>query len=232
MTNEQNESKWSFLKVAPHCWDNNKSFRYFATNLDEAKEISLELEKEMQARKFKDNNGKMELSGTDYHRYKPYYMIITDDYKLVRDIELVKDVCEMPINYGFSLMVISPRLVNIPNECKTFVSIGDKKSGIFESELVSNKQKEFVADFDPTLNILECCKLIANIPIDIARENRALPNSVSFLEMYNVGMVEQLNILNRWRMNDPTKSLSAPIGIITTCLGAILGGNTKPLSSE
>ena len=26
--------------------------------------------------------------------------------------------------------------------------------------------------------------------------------------------------------------LSAPIGIITTCLGAILGGNTKPLSSE
>ena len=31
--------------------------------------------------------------------------------------------------------------------------------------------------------------------------------------MYNVGMVEQLNILNRWRMNDPTKSLSAPVGI-------------------
>ena len=213
LTNEQNSVNWDYIKTAPHIWDNEKTIRYYATNLDEAKTISLELEKEMQARKFKDSNGKRELSGVDYHKYKPYYMIITDDYKLVRDLELLKDVCEMPINYGFSLIVISPRLVNIPNECKTFVSIGDKKSGIFESELVSNKQKEFTADFDPTLNMQECCKLIANIPIDIARENRALPTSVSFLEMYNVGMVEQLNILNRWRMNDPTKSLQAPVGI-------------------
>ena len=167
----------------------------------------------MQTRKFKDNNGKMELNGADYHHYKPYYVIITDDYKMVRDIELVKDVSEMPINYGFSLIVISPRLVNIPNECKTFISIGDKKSGVFENELVSNKQKEFVADFDPTLNMYECCKIIANIPIDIAKESRSLPSSVSFLEMYNVGMIDQLNILNRWKNNDPTKTLQASVGL-------------------
>ena len=132
---------------------------------------------------------------------------------MVRDIELVKDVCGLEINIGFSLIVISPRLVNIPNECKTFISIGDKKSGVFENELVSNKQKEFVADFDQTLNIYECCKILANIPIDISKENQSLPASLSFLEMYNVGMIEQLNILNRWKSNDPTKSLQAPIGV-------------------
>ena len=213
LTNEQNETNWDYLKISPHNWNDERSFRYFATNLDQAKEISLELEKEMQARKFKENNGTMEISTIDYHKYKPYYLLITDDYKLVRDIELVKDVCEMSVNYGFSLIVISPRLVNIPNECKTFISIGDKKSGIFESELVSKKQKEFEADFDPTLNMQECCKIIANIPIDIAKENRTLPSSISFLEMYNVGMVEQLNILNRWKANDPTKSLQTPVGV-------------------
>ena len=213
LTNDQNEENWDYLKIAPHNWDNNRTFRYFATNLDEAKEISLELEKEVQSRKFVDSNGTMDLSENDYHHYKPYYLIITDDYKLVRDIELVKDVSDMPVNYGFSMIVISPRLVNIPNECKTFISIGDKKSGVFESELVSNKQKEFVADFDPTLDMHECCKIIANIPIDIARENRTLPQSISFLEMYNVGMIEQLNILNRWKSNDPTKSLQASVGV-------------------
>lgn len=215
-TNEQNASNWEYLKVAPHCWNNNKTFRYFATNLDEAKEISLELEKEMQVRKFKDNNGKMEENTEDFHSYKPYYLIITDDYKLVRDVELLKDVTGMKVNYGFSLIVVSPRLINIPNECKAFVSIGDKKSGVFENELVANKQKEFVADFDPTLNIYECCKIIANIPIDIAKENQSLPQSVSFLEMYNVGMIEQLNILNRWKVNDPTKTLAAPVGFDKT----------------
>ena len=166
LTNDQNEESWEYLKIAPHNWNNTRTFRYFATNLDEAKEISLELEKEMQSRKFVDSNGKMSLSEDDYHHYKPYYLIITDDYKLVRDVELV-----------------------------------------------STKQKEFVADFDPTLDMQECCKIIANVPIDIARENRALPQSISFLEMYNVGMIEQLNILNRWKTNDPTKSLQASVGV-------------------
>ena len=212
-TNEKNASNWDYLKVSPHIWSNDKNTRYFATNLDEAKEISLVLEQEMQSRKYKDDNGKRELNGADYRAYKPYYVIFTDDYKSVRDIELIKDVTEMQINYGFSLIVVSPRLINIPNECRTFISIGDKKSGVFENELVSNKQKEFYADFDPNLNIYECCKILANIPIDIAKENRTLPSGLTFLEMYNVGMIEQLNILNRWKTNDPTKSLQAPVGV-------------------
>ena len=213
LTNEKNESIWNYLKILPHCWSNDRTTRYFATNIDEAKEISLVLEQEIQARKYKDNNGNRELNTADYKKYQPYYLIITDDYKMVRDIELIKDVCGLEINIGFSLIVISPRLVNIPNECKTFISIGDKKSGVFQNELVSNKQKEFVADFDPNLNIYECCKILANIPIDISKENQTLPASLSFLEMYNVGMIEQLNILNRWKTNDPTKSLAAPVGV-------------------
>ncbi|MBE6157552.1 MAG: type VII secretion protein EssC [Firmicutes bacterium] len=213
LTNEKNESTWDYLKVLPHCWSNDKTTRYFAANIDEAKEISLYLEQEIQHRKYKDNNGKMELNTDDYHKYKPYYVIITDDYKSVRDVELIKDVTGMQINIGFSLIVISPRLINIPNECNTFISIGDKKSGIFENELVSNKQKEFLADYDPNINMYDCCKILANIPIDIAKEDRNLPDSISFLEMYNVGMIEQLNILNRWKSNDPTKSLQASVGV-------------------
>ncbi len=213
LTNKKNESKWDYLKVLPHCWNNDKTTRYFATSIDEAKEISLYLAQEVQNRKYKNVEDNMELSNEDYKSYKPYYVIITDDYKSVRDIELIKDITEMEINLGFSLIAISPRLINLPNECNTFISIGDIKSGIFENELVSNKQKEFTADFDPNLNMYEVCKILANIPIDIAKENRHLPNGISFLEMYNVGMIEQLNIQNRWKSNDPTKSLQAPVGV-------------------
>ena len=213
LTNKKNESKWDYLKVLPHCWSNDKTIRFFATNIDEAKEISLYLEQEIQRRKYKDENGNTGTNDTNYIKNKPYYVIITDDYKSVRDIELVKDVAEMDVNIGFSLLTISPRLINVPNECNTFISIGDKKSGIFENELVSNKQKEFVADYDPNLNMYEICKILANIPIDIAKAERNMPTGISFLEMYNVGMIEQLNILNRWKSNDPTKSLQAPVGV-------------------
>ena len=209
-TNEANASKWNYLKVLPHCWNNDKTIRYFATNQDEMKELSLYLEKELQHRKFNDDNT---VSDRDYSMYIPYYMIITDDYKSVRDLEIIKDVCEQEINVGFSLSIISPRLTNLPNECKTFISIGDQKSGVFENELVSNKQKEFIADVNPNLDLFKYAELLSNIPIEIAKEDKNIPESITFLEMYNVGMIDQLNILSRWKNNDPTKSLQVPIGL-------------------
>ena len=39
----------------------------------EAKEISLNLEQELQARKYKDVNGNRELNDMDYTKYRPYY---------------------------------------------------------------------------------------------------------------------------------------------------------------
>lgn len=211
LTNKKNETLWDYLKVLPHCWSNDKSIRYFATNDDELKEISLHLEKEFQHRKFNGETG--ELNDKNYASYKPYYFVITDDYKAVRDLDIIKDIASQQINLGFSLMVVSPKITNLPNECRTFVSIGDLKSGLFESELVSKKQKEFVADYDPNLDMFQYAKILANIPIEIEKEEKNIPDSVTFLEMYNVGMIEQLNILNRWKVNDPTKTLQVPIGI-------------------
>ena len=213
LTNEKNKDNWNFMKISPHCWSDDKSIRYFATTIDEIKEISLNLEKTFQKRKYYEVEGKRHESTVDYKNYKPYYLIITDDYKNLRDVEIIKDVASSPINIGFSLIVISPRLVNLPNETKSFISIGDKKSGIFGNELVSNKQKEFNADYNLQINMYDCCKRLANIPIDIAKENRKLPTGISFLEMYNVGRIEQLNILSRWKNNDPTNSLQAPVGV-------------------
>lgn len=209
MTKDETKGNWEYLKSAPHTWQDDKSIRYFSTNIDEAKQLSLILEKELQERKLLGEK----LKSMTYANFKPYYLIITDDYKMVRDIDIIKDICSEEKNYGFSLLAISQRLINLPNECKTFISVGDDASTLFENELVSNKQKEFVADFDITLNMNEIVKKIANIPIDITKENRTLPQSLSFLEMYDVGMVEQLNILNRWKTNDPTKSLTVPVGV-------------------
>jgi len=213
-TNEKNDNRWNYLKAAPHCWNNTRTTRYFSTNNDEAKELSLNLEQIFQSRK---NNNESETSSNlaqkDYKNFAPYYFIVIDDFKSVRELEIIKDICSEKNNTGFSIVIINNRLINLPNECHTFISIGDKKSGIFENELVSNKQKEFVADFNTNIDMYQCTKVLANIPIEIAKESSSLPTMLSFLEMYDVGKIEQLNILNRWQNSNPTKTLQAPIGV-------------------
>ena len=213
-TNNKKESRWDYMKTSPYIFNNSRTVRYFATNNDDAKELSLNLEQVFQSRVGR-NDELLAENNNDYKNYTPYYFIVIDDFKAVRELEIIKDICRTNINVGFSLVIINNRLVNLPNECHTFISIGDVKSGVFENELVSNKQKEFIADFNTNIDMYQCVKTLANIPIEANEEAQSLPNMVSFLEMYNVGKVEQLNILDRWRDSNPTKSLQAPIGVST-----------------
>lgn len=212
-TSEENKHFWEFAKVLPHCWSDDKTVRFFAKDSDDMKQISSVLEAEFQSRAYKknDNSFNNEMS---YKTCKPYYLIITDDFKTARDIEIIKNVLDQKSNCGFSLFILNDKLTNLPNECMNFICIGHNNRGvIFEDELVTNKQRKFIADYDDTLDLTECAIKLANIPIDTVKDEVSFPKSISFLEMYNVGKVEQLNSYNRWQTNMPINSLQAPLGV-------------------
>lgn len=212
-TNEDKAHFWEFAKVLPHCWNEDKSMRFFAKNVDDMNQISSALEAEFQARVYKEQD-KLVFKDGNIKRFKPYYFIITDDFKNARDIEIIKEVLSQKNNFGFTLLVLNDKLTNLPNECMNFICIGHNNKGtIFEDELITNKQKKFTADIDDALDLTESSIKLANIPIDSIKYESTFPKSISFLEMYNVGKVEQLNSFNRWQNNSPINSLQAPLGV-------------------
>ena len=204
LTNNENASNFDYLRNLPYLFDDAKQIRFFAENIDETKEISLYLERIFQDRK--SNNIK-------FGDTPPYYLILTDNYHMYREIEIIKDILDSQVNYGFSLMIFSEKLQNLPSECKNFINVNKERSGIFESEISMGNQKEFQTEFCDNIDINECIRKISNIPIEFNDDDKALPNSISFLGMYNVGKVEQLNILQKYQSNNSQKSLSVPIGI-------------------
>lgn len=202
------ESDFEYLKVLPHVWSDDKSIRYFATGYEEMKELSTYLEQELQERLESENSG-----NKDYKSFYPYYVLITNNYKISKNIQLFSKVLKQKINIGYSVIVINETLSNLPNETTTFISIDSNKGGVFESELVSTKQKEFFLDKAPLNNLKQSFKVIANTPLKLSKEMYALPKTYTFLEMFSVGKVEQLNALYRWKTNDSIVSLQTPIGI-------------------
>lgn len=213
LTDKKNDYYWKPYRFLPHMWSNDKSLRFFSTDEEELREVSNYLEKEFYSRKYKEINGNITEISTDYKKSPPYYVILTDQINLTRDSKIVQSILEEPNNLGFSLIILNDRLSSLPNQCSNFIDVGDKTSGILSSELISDKQKEFNNDVIPNFDIKSLVDLLANIPIEFAEKRGEIPDSISFLEMYQAGKVEQLNSLNRWKINDPTKSLGAPIGI-------------------
>ncbi len=210
LTNEENKTNWESFKILPHIWSNDKSERYFASTLNEMKEVAQYIERIYAERIESENKNKINNSSPVSG---PYYLIITDDYNAIADYNFTKNILKNGKQLNIGMLIANEKLSNLPNECKCFININAESSGLIENELITTNQKMFMADFPGNIDLSKCCLILANIPIIIESKNKELPDSYGFLELYNIGKVEQLNALNRWKTNDPTISLSAPIGI-------------------
>lgn len=209
LTTEENEYKWEYVKSLPHCWDNDKNVRYFASTSDEIKQVSTFLETELN-KKIEEKKNKRDKNDVIN---APYFIIVTDDLKIIRNSEIIKQILNAGENIGFSLLIQNDRLTNLPNECFEFISIDKGECTVFENELVAESNIVFTPNNTKNINIKECCEILSNIPIKLEVASKTLPKSLGFLEMFQVGNVSQLNILNTWKKNNPAVSLAVPVGI-------------------
>lgn len=75
-TDEKRAPEWEYAKMLPHTWSNDRQMRFFATNYEEMCALSLYLERVLESR--------LEHDKEDYKSFPPYYIIITDDYKIAK----------------------------------------------------------------------------------------------------------------------------------------------------
>lgn len=218
---EDREKEWEYIKMLPHVWDNTKQIRFFADNYEDMKEISAFLEENL--------NNRVQQKDSDKRLFSPYYLIITDNYKKIENLKIIKEFLKVKNNVGFSLLCVTNNIMQLPNECETFIELEDNKKGmIFQNQISSTNQQRIT--FDDSVNIFfsKLANAISNIPIKYNLSgNNLLPNNYNFLEMYDVGLVEQLNALERWSRNDPTLSLKAPIGIDNSEMPIVLDIHEK-----
>lgn len=220
LVKNNNQKKWDFVKMLPHIWDDSKKIRYFADDYDDMKEIARNLENDLRERQNDEE--------PNYKKYSPYYLIITDDYKKIENLRVINEILKTKENIGFSLLCLTEDLTQLPNECKTFINLENGKGMLFDNEISSNNQKRIVLDDVPQIKFTKLNKILANIPIRYKKSgNYGLPSKFSFLEMYNVGRIEQLNIWERWNKNDSTISLKAPVGIDNSGMPIILDIHEK-----
>ena len=217
LTDENNYERWKYIKFLPHSFSDDKKIRFFAINSEDVKNVCSFLDSIYIERKSKKNNNENgennNLNNKNIINYYPYYLIITDSFRRVKNNKFFEDFLNSEINYGFSLILFEKDMKNLPKESEVFAGIYDIECGLFNRELKSNTGNKFKAEYVSSLDMDYFSRSISNIPIQSKEEAAQLPNSISFMEMYQLGKIEQFNITNRWANNNPTVSLQALIGV-------------------
>ena len=215
-----NEDDYDYAKYLPHVISEDKQMRFFATDYTESKEISEYLDNLYKERiKYvnspnKDSNTTIDKTNK-YKNFDTYYLIVTDCYSKIKDINFIKNLIKAEDNYGFSCLFVGDGLSDLPAECKTFSYVNEANSFLVKPVEKENETKYFTIKNDYYIDMAPIVYKLANIPIAAKEGKKELPTSLTFLDMYNVSKIEQLNILNKWQQNDPVTSLKAPIGVHT-----------------
>ncbi len=201
------EDEFGFVKWLPHVWNDDNKFRFIATNNNEAKELSAYLENIVEAR--------IAMNENDLKDTSPYFIIFSMSKTLAVHTEVVKQVLAKKENLNISVISIYDELKDLPKECSMVVELSGNRARLFDKNDISGKSTEFFPDIKPLQDPLDLSVRLANITLDNSATSFKLPRTLTFLEMFGVGMVEHLNALARWRDNDPTKSLEAAVGVDT-----------------
>lgn len=218
LTSKKNAYKWEYMKLIPHIYSDDKSVRYFADDEDETKKVLKEIDELYNSRKEEIKNSSQEINEeiekTDYYKsFSPYYLIITDNYRKYKNLDFINKITTFNKNIGFSLLILDSTLKNLPNQCNKYTYVTDKLSCIFEKDYTKSKQLNFTTEVFDNLDMYRAARELSNVPVQTLSELYNLPTMISFLEMYGVGNIEQLNISNKWSSSNPMTTLQCPIGV-------------------
>lgn len=202
--NESDEEFWQFAKYIPHFWSNDRTARFFASNMDEVKALSAYTEKVFRERPDRETRDEI---------ISPHYVCICTDAALGKKCEALQNLIKYKNNVGFSAIFLGDSFADLPKETKTTIQVNGTYSKIFDKEDTSGEQVIFDAEKSGKVSFDNIASAIANIELDLSSESFSLPTMMTFLEMFRVGKVEHLNSLTRWKENNPTKSLQTPVGV-------------------
>lgn len=207
LASPQELAQLDFVRYLPHCWDDNKSVRFIATNEAEAYQLGEYLNSQL------PDDLEKERDLGESLKNRPFYMIFGLDKKLVDSIEYLKSILALEKCHGVALVAAYD---DLPKEC---VRIFDLKIQGDHSMIPlrpgEGEPIPFKMDYCATAPALQNMKLQANLSLKADAQTYELPKMMTFLEMFRAGRVEHLNPLKRWRESNPVKSLAAPVGVAT-----------------
>lgn len=203
----EDEPDFEFVKWLPHVWSDDMQFRFIATNGNEVKELSAYFETIIGKR--------LEMNENDVKDAAPYYVVFTFSKDLTIRAEMIKQILASKINLQISLVSFFRERNDLPKECSIVAELNGGSGKLYDKDDISGKATDFTVDAKLTHQPRELSVALANVSLDVNANRFRLPSVITFMEMYNAGRVEHLNALNRWKENDPTKSLAAAVGVDT-----------------
>ena len=205
---KSDERQLSFVRYAQHIWDNEEKRRFLAITEEDLRELTIAMNKIIADRG--------ETAEADQEkRVSPHYIILSASKALSNKCAFLTDVLQSENLRGFSVICAYDEMKSLPKECGAVVWVDGTQGIVYDAASGSGGNVNFAQDIISVSYAEQMVRQMADRQLDLNQGRYALPEMMTFMDMFGVGKCEHLNIPQRWKSNNPVKTLQTPIGVDT-----------------
>ncbi len=207
---EDEKDEWAWMRWLPHATLQSLNLRGFVYHERSRDQILHSMYQVLKQRK-----QTLEEKGDQREQtlFSPHYVFLITNEQLMIDHVIMEFLNEDPSELGVSIVFVQDVMQSLPEHVTTVIDIRDAQHGTIileDGELVNKRftPDHFPRDFDKE----EVARGLA--PLNhLQNLKNAIPESVTFLEMYGVKTVDELRIGERWNRNETYKTMAVPLGL-------------------
>ena len=189
------------FRFLPHCWDDYRETRFIAETQEDVLSISNHIKKSLDEKPTLDNSK------------KAAYVVFAFSRSLLDGFGILKGIIADKNYSGISIVTAFDTPLK---ESQMLIRMeGEKKGKLVDLFSAEDKDIDFrIESFDKNA-LWDCMKTLFRTKLQVDGKAFTLPKAYSFMEMINIGKLEDMNFRENWTTHLPWVSLAAPVGIGT-----------------
>ena len=145
--------------------------------------------------------------------FTPHYVFVITDLSLMLDHNIMEFINEDLSHLGISYLFVEDVIESLPEHVNTVVDFKGNRQGTLRLHNGEYMDKPFVTFEKLSTEAKEqFARDLAQVT-HVQTLRNAIPDSVTFLEMYGVDSVEALDMNHRWATNDTYQTMAVPLGL-------------------
>lgn len=203
----EESAQWEWMRWLPHVWSENRMHRYLACDRMSSHSLMSSLYEMLNRRQVQMPTVPQE----ERPGFLPHYIVLLSDPELVENEPLVHLLLSVACPLGATPVFFGDDLESLPKGCRAVACV----DGGGERLVFSERRAGTVPFRGEAVDLIMAdrfARMMAPIKLRGYSTSYEIPNTLSFLEMWNVTEVGELGAKRRWEASRPFETLAVPIG--------------------
>lgn len=196
------EDNYEFVKWLPHNYDDQKTYRFFANDVNSSTNILDKLAEALEIRE--------EVKVGEEEQVRPYYLVVSISKSLTLNHTIIRKLTQVKETTNIGTIFNYDRISDLPNDCYYICDVTNNPI-MYEKDHASVRYNFNIDDVKLT-DYDEYARKMYPIVTDTENKSLGFPKSITFMEGLRAHNFEGLNVDDSWKTATPERSMSVPIG--------------------